>query len=54
MDEFPLTRMCGLGIIIRRSRRIKKFRRIRIQPLCSEHLYWGFYLFLGRNEGFYH
>jgi hypothetical protein len=43
MDEFPLTKIC-VGIRIRRSRRIRKFRKIRIQPLCVESLSWVPYL----------
>jgi hypothetical protein len=40
-------------ITIRRSKRIRKSRKIRIQLLCSEHLSWVLYLFLGRNERFH-
>jgi hypothetical protein len=43
MDEFPLTKMYG-------KNEGNEFRRIRIQPLCGEHLFWVSYLFLGKNE----
>jgi hypothetical protein len=39
MDEFLSTRICG-GIKIRRSRRIIKFKKIKIQPLCVEYFSW--------------
>jgi hypothetical protein len=42
------------GIKTRKSRRIRKFKRIRTQPLCGEHLLWVLYLFLGRNKGFHY
>ncbi len=38
---------------MRRSKRIRKSRKIRIQLLCSEHLSWVPYLFIGRNEKFH-
>jgi hypothetical protein len=40
------------GIRIRRFKRIKKYRRIRIQPLCGEHHSWVPYSFVGRSERF--
>jgi hypothetical protein len=40
------------GIRIRRSKRIRKYRRIRTQPLCGEHHSWVPYSILGRSEGF--
>jgi hypothetical protein len=41
------------GIMIRRFMKIKKFKRIRIQPLCGEHPSWvpNIYL-LGGVEDF--
>jgi hypothetical protein len=33
--DFPKLR-CGKGIRIRRPKRIRKFKRIKTQPLCGE------------------
>jgi hypothetical protein len=38
-------------IIIRRSRRIKKFRRIKIPPLCGEYPSWVSYISFEGREG---
>jgi hypothetical protein len=40
------------GIKIMRCRRIRKSRRIKIQPLCGEHLSLVPYLFLGGMKDF--
>jgi len=32
------------GIMIRRFKKIRKSRKIRIQPLCGEYPSWVFYL----------
>jgi hypothetical protein len=37
-----------------RYKKIRKFKRIRIQPLCDKHLSWIFYLFIRRNENFHY
>jgi hypothetical protein len=37
MDGFPLIR-------VRKNRRIRKFKRIKTQPLCGEYLSWVPYL----------
>jgi hypothetical protein len=39
MDGFPLTRMCGRDRI-KRFRRIRKSKKIRIQPSCGEYPSW--------------
>jgi hypothetical protein len=38
------------GIWIRKSRKIKKYRRMNIQPLCGEYPSWVLYLSLPRNK----
>ncbi len=35
---------------IRKSRKIKKFRMINIQPLCGEYLSWVHYLFFKEED----
>jgi len=36
--------------MIMRFKRIKKFRKIRIQPLCGEYLSWVPYLFFEEED----
>jgi hypothetical protein len=49
MDGFPLTRMCRL-IQIRKSSRIRKSRKIKVQPLCGEYPSWVLYLFFKEED----
>jgi len=40
------------GIRIRRFKKIRKYRRIRTQPLCGAYHSWVPYLFIGKSERF--
>jgi hypothetical protein len=52
MDGFPLIRMCGRDT--RRFKRIRKFRKIRTQPLCDEYAPWVPYLSFEEEDCAYH
>ncbi len=38
------------GIRIGRSKRIRKFRKIKVQPLCGEYPSWVLYLSFGEED----